>query len=488
MNPSAAVIALKDSFATERTLPLKWRLSQLAAMHAMLIENRREFERALHADLGKSGVEAWSTELAQTIAEIKYAQKHLTRWLREKRVRTPLSLSPASSKIVYDPLGTVVIIAPWNYPVQLLLSPLVGALAGGNCAVLKPSELAPHVANLFAELVPRYFDTCAVQVVTGGADVVGELIRALPDKVFFTGSSRVGAILATQCAELLIPIELELGGKSPVYVHQDADLRVAAKRIVWAKFTNAGQTCVAPDYVCVQQGVATKFTKMLAQEVRRAYGKNPQKSRAYGRIITTRHAERLAAMQTSSEGAKIICGGGADPQKRYVEPTIIFGVGENHPAMQEEIFGPILPVLPVADWSEAAALIKQREKPLAAYVFTRSKRVAREFLRTVPSGGAAINAALIHIASPYLPFGGVGASGQGNYHGRWSFQAFTHERAVLAKPLRPDTLSLLYAPVGKTAEFLMRHILLPAGSPAKQAKRQAKKQNRASRKAQKRTL
>lgn len=455
---SLIVANLKNTFASGKTRNLAWRKAQLAALQRLLLENRKAFEKALASDLGKPAVEVWSTEIGQTLAEISHTYKNLAGWLRPQKVRSPLALQPAQSKVYYDPLGTVLIIAPWNYPLQLLFSPLVGALAGGNCVILKPSELASHTADVVARLVPQYLDSSAVQVVTGDAQTVTALIAAKPDKVFFTGSTRVGKIIAAECAEKLIPVELELGGKSPVYVHHDADLKVAAKRLVWAKFLNAGQTCTAPDYVYVHEKVAKKFSRLLVKAVKNAYP-NPRSSKSYGRIITVKHATRLASMQQPDADARLLHGGEADPQNRFVAPTILFGVSQQHPAMREEIFGPILPVLPITSWRAAAAAINEREKPLAAYIFTSSKRLAAKFREAIFSGGFAINAAVLHSATPYLPFGGVGESGQGSYHGKWSFKAFTQERGVLYKPTAFDTLKLVYPPVRKPAVWVLRLLL-----------------------------
>lgn len=457
---TTVISELQRTFASGRTRSLKWRRQQLNAVHRMLISHRKEWEQALRADLGKSSFDTWTTEISQVAAEISHTRKHLKKWLRHDSARTPLSLQPGKSHIRHEPLGTVLIIAPWNYPLQLLLSPLVGAIAGGNCVVLKPSEVSRNVEQLFARLVPRYLDRSAIRVAVGGPETVNALIDSRPDKVFFTGSTAVGTLIAERCAGQLIPSVLELGGKSPVYVHRDTNLKKAARHIVWGKFMNAGQTCVAPDHVYVHRAVANRFARAVAREIRSQFGRNPRKSKDFGRIITVRHAERLAKMITRNE---VYHGGETDPQSRFIAPTVLFPVTETHPSMKEEIFGPVLPILPVSGPKEAVERINSREKPLALYVFAKSKKTQRLVLAEAQSGGTAINTTLMHLSTPYLPFGGVGHSGWGNYHGDWSFSAFTHERAVFTKATCFDTVKLIKPPASPVVKTVVQKTLLPAG-------------------------
>lgn len=465
----------REYFSTGVTQTLSWRLTQLAALQNMLLENEDAWVHALEKDLGKSEFESWVTEISQVIAEIKHLRSNLPRWMGDKNARTPLALAPASSRIRRDPLGVVVIIAPWNYPLQLMLSPLAGAIAGGNTAIIKPSEISTAIEQLTAELVPQYLDRRAFSVVTGGAETSNELIDQAPDHVFFTGSTQVGSIIAQRCAKQLIPFTLELGGKSPAYVHSDASIKVAARRLVWAKFLNAGQTCVAPDHIYVHHSIADRLTGAITQEIIKQFGKNPKNSKDYGRIITSRHTERFQKMLA---GIQPHTGGEVDVEHRYVAPTIIYPAEENDSVMAEEIFGPILPILPVGSPDEAIQRISTRDKPLAFYIFAQSKTVQQRLLTKVQSGGAAINAAVIHLSTPYLPFGGVGESGQGNYHGRWSFDTFTHERAVMAKPTFPDTLAMITAPISQGARWLVKNVLMTAGKPPAKHTQKARKINR----------
>ncbi|WP_167143107.1 aldehyde dehydrogenase family protein [Canibacter zhoujuaniae] len=472
MSIAATFQELRTAFDSGVTRPLKWRLKQITQIEKMVKKHRHEWEAALHADLGKAGVDAHLTEISQVLGEISHTRKHLASWMRDTKAKTPLTLAPGRSWVRHDPLGVVLIISPWNYPLQLQLSPLVGAFAGGNTVVLKPSEVASHTEKLVAKLVPQYFDRSVVQVITGGPEVVSQAIAQKPNHVFFTGSTPVGKIIAEQCGKHLIPTTLELGGKSPTYVHKDANLKTAARRIVWGKFTNAGQTCVAPDHIYVHRKVAKEFTKLLVKEIKKQYGKAPHKSAHYGRIITEKHAQRLndlivdgLAFGSAAGGAKknsrpqLLCGGNTDVANRYIDPTVITGVTEDNPLMAEEIFGPILPVITVRNFAEAAAKINLRPQPLAFYVFAKSRKLLSEAVDTVSSGGVAINAPLVHLATPYLPFGGVGESGLGNYHGKWSFETFTHERAVLKKNNCPDTIKLIAAPVGRVSESIIRRFM-----------------------------
>lgn len=449
--------ALRAGFDTGITRSRRWRRDQLSALRRMLIENLPEIEQALQADLGKHAMEAVITEIGMVIAEIDYALPRLRRWMRARTVPLPLMLAPARGRIAPEPLGVVLIIGPWNYPLQLVLNPLVGALAAGNTAVVKPSELARATSAMLADLLPRYLDRRAVAVVEGGAEATGELLEQRFDHIFFTGSEKVGGIVAAAAARTLTPVTLELGGKSPTYVDDSVDLAAAARRIMWGKLLNAGQTCVAPDYLLATPATARSLLPHLERATRELYGADAGTSSDFGRIVTTRHTERLAQMLTDVTPA---FGGEVSIEERYVAPTVVDGVSPDSPLMQEEIFGPILPIVHVRSADEARAFIRSRPKPLAAYVFSRRRRVRRAFLTETSSGGLSFGAPAAHLGAPQLPFGGVGASGMGAYHGEASFRTFSHFKSVLDKPLRPDTMRLAYPPYrGRLKRLLLRMLV-----------------------------
>jgi aldehyde dehydrogenase (NAD+) len=447
------VAGLRATFATGRTRDVAWRLAQLDGLERMVAEREDDFAAALAADLGRPRVDAWLADLAPSTAESAFARKHLKRWMRSKRAGLPLSVQPGSARYVYEPLGTVLIIGPWNYPVYLTLAPLVAALAAGNCAVVKPSEHAPAVAALLAELLPAYLDPDAVAVVTGGPDETQELLAQGLDHAFFTGSPEVGALIMAAAAPTLTPVTLELGGKSPVIVTADADIDVAAKRIAWTKLMNSGQTCIAPDYVLVEEAVRERLVEGIAAATRELRGGASDGLR----IVNARQATRIAGL-LDDHGGRVTHGGHVDVDAAggpTGEPTIVVDPRPDSRLMQEEIFGPILPVLTIEDVDTAIRFVNDRPKPLAVYVFSRSKAVARKVTEQVSSGGTVINHLMFHVLVPQLPFGGVGRSGMGAYHGRWGFETFSHRKSVLTKPTRPD-LSLIYPPYSVKAEKLLR--------------------------------
>ncbi|NGO70355.1 aldehyde dehydrogenase family protein [Streptomyces boncukensis] len=425
---------LRAVFATGRTRPLGWRREQLTRLRALFAENRRELADALHADLRKPPAEAYAAEVDLPLREIDHTLDHLEEWL------APQQLGPAAlaglpegstAGTRYEPLGTVLVIAPWNYPVQLALLPVAGALAAGNTVLLKPSELAPASSALLARLVPRYLDGAAA-VVEGGVPETTELLARRFDHIFYTGNGAVGRIVLRAAAEHLTPVTLELGGKSPVFVDRDADLTTVAERLVRTKFANAGQTCVAPDYVLTDPDTARGLAAALAGAVERRFGPDPQGSEAYGRIVNERHFDRVSALLTSGTTA---VGGRTDRADRYIAPTVLAGVEPDEPVMQEEIFGPVLPLVEVADLDEAIAFINERDKPLALYAFTGSETTRRRLAAETSSGGLGFGMPMAHLRVPDLPFGGVGESGMGSYHGPWSLAAFSHRRARLDVPL-----------------------------------------------------
>ena len=427
--------ALNAHFETGATKSRSWRLSQLDALEHFLREREQDILDALHADLRKPAMEAFSSEIGFPISELRLARKKLAAWMKPERVRTPLLAMPGRSYIYREPLGVTLIIGAWNYPFQLIALPLIGAIAAGNCAALKPSELAPHVSALLAKWIPKYFDTKAIRVVEGGPQETTALLRQNWDHIFYTGNGRVGRVVMEAAARHLTPVTLELGGKSPCIVDKSADLDTTAKRIVYGKFFNAGQTCVAPDYVLVHDRVHDALVNRMVSTIREFYGDNPKQSADFGRIINERHYARLTRFL---DGADIVTGGVTDPLERYIAPTILKHVNEGDALMQEEIFGPILPVISFSSAESAIGFVNRQAKPLALYLFSREQEVQDRVLAGTSAGGTAINHVWLHVGVPQLPFGGVGESGMGAYHGRHSFEAFSHRRAVLKKPTLAD--------------------------------------------------
>jgi aldehyde dehydrogenase (NAD+) len=454
----AAVEQARAAFDRGVTKPYAWRVEQLRAMRRMLVEHEAEVADALKEDLGKAGTESWVTEIGFVVAEIDHTLRHLRAWLRPSRVSVPLSLVPGRAKVVREPLGVVLVIAPWNYPVQLTLTPLVGIIAAGNAAVIKPSEVAPATSRVMARLVPAYLDPAAVHVVEGGIPETTALLAERFDHIFYTGNGAVGRIVLEAAAKHLTPVTLELGGKSPTYVADDADLEVAARRIVWGKFTNAGQTCVAPDFVLASRTTLDALKPLMVKAIGDLYGDDPSTSDHYGRIVNDRHFRRVTALVDAD---KIVSGGRSDATSRYLEPTIVDQVSGDDPVMQEEIFGPVLPLVEVADVDAAIAFITARDKPLALYVFTDDAQTRRRFVRDTSSGALNFNVPLAHLAVPGLPFGGVGPSGMGTYHGERSVELFSHPKPVLSLPTKPDLLGVVQPPFTSVKERLIDLVVFP---------------------------
>lgn len=393
---------------------------------------------ALYTDLGKNKVEAYATEIGITLKSIKNARKELKNWTKTKNVDTPLYLFPTKSYIKKEPYGTVLIIAPFNYPFQLVFEPLIGAIAAGNTAIIKPSELTPNVARVIKRLINETFDANYIEVIEGGIEETQTLIHLPFDYVFFTGSENVGKIVYQAASENLVPVTLEMGGKSPVIVDETANIKVASERICFGKFTNAGQTCVAPDYILVHESVKDDLITALSKTLREFYGQNIQQSPDYGRIVNLKHYHRLTSL-LNSEQMNIVFGGHSDEDERYIEPTLLDHVTSDSAIMQEEIFGPILPILTYQSLDEAIAFIHQRPKPLSLYLFSEDENATQRVINELSFGGGAINDTLMHLANPKLPFGGVGASGMGRYHGKYSFDTFTHEKSYIFKSTRLES-------------------------------------------------
>nr|WP_233613654.1 aldehyde dehydrogenase family protein [Leucobacter edaphi] len=448
---------MRYGFGLDITRPAAWRREQLTRLRALLVDRSADFERALESDLGKAPTESQLTEIGFVVTEIDHALAHLESWMRPKRVGVPLALQPASARIVAEPLGVVLVIAPWNYPLMLALSPVVGALAAGNAVVIKPSELAPATSALIARLVPDALDSRAVSVVQGGVPETTELLAQRFDHIFYTGNGRVGRIVSRAAAEHLTPVTLELGGKSPAYVDGTAPLAEVAKRIAWGKFLNAGQTCVAPDYVIGPSAVLRRLAPLLADAVHELYGSAVAQNPDYGRIVNDAQFDRLVGYLSAGE---VLVGGTHDRSTRFIEPTVLADIEPGSPILNEEIFGPILPLIPAENLDEAIRLVRSGDKPLAAYVFSDDPAARRAWEERTSSGALGFGAPVLHLSVPGLPFGGVGESGSGAYHGERSFTVFSHQKAVLTKPLAPDTLGpTIMPPYTQAKETLVRRWL-----------------------------
>lgn len=450
--------AQKQFFETGRTRDLAFRICQLQLLADAMRKNETVLEEALKKDLGKSVFESYATEIGFVLADIRYTIQNLQKWSAPKRVRTPLYLFPGKSKIQKEPYGSVLILGPYNYPVQLLAEPLIGAIAAGNCAVLKPSELTPHVSKAMYQIVHSTFKEEYIACVEGGVEVNQELLSQKFDYIFFTGSERVGRIVMKAAAENLTPVTLELGGKSPVIIEKTANIKEAARRIAWGKLMNAGQTCVAPDYVLVDESRKQQFLTEMKNAFFHLYGKEIKKNPHFGRIVNERHMERLQKI-LEQDAKYLFCGGEADALQRYIEPAILdLGKDQNAASMQEELFGPILPVLSYHKLEDAVRFVNKRAKPLALYLFTKKRSAERFVLERVSSGGVCVNDTISHLINPDLPFGGVGASGMGQYHGKYSFDTFTHEKSVFYKPADWN-LPVCYPPFTKGKMNLVKFFL-----------------------------
>ena len=447
------VARLRQTFSTGKTRSVEWRRAQLHALEKMMTENEPAIATALEKDLDRSPFEAWLADTAMTAGEARYAAKNVKKWMRRKHRLLELAQLPGRGWVEYEPYGTVLIIGAWNYPLYLTLGPAVGAIAAGNTMVLKPSEIAPASAALMAELVPRYLDSDAVAVVEGDGAVSQELIAQGFDRVFFTGGTEVGRKVYEGAAPHLTPVTLELGGKSPVIVAEDADIDVAAKRIAWIKLLNAGQTCVAPDYVLAD----AKIRDELVDKIGAAITKFRSQEKSGLRIVNQRQFGRLTDYLTTTKG-KVALGGSSDASTLRLEPTVVVDPDPGEPLMCNEIFGPILPVISVQSLDDAIRFVNSRPKPLSAYLFTKSRAVRERVIREVPAGGMLVNHLAFQVSTARLPFGGVGASGMGAYHGRWGFEEFSHRKSVLTKPTRPDVSSLIYPPYTDRAWKLARRL------------------------------
>ncbi|MGL5940132.1 MAG: aldehyde dehydrogenase [Waterburya sp.] len=433
-------------FATGKTKEINFRYEQLQKLKTSIKQRSSDILDALYADLHKPEFEGYF-ELAVT-QDIDYALKNLTSWVKPKKVKTPLTQFPAFARIYPEPLGIVLIIGPWNYPFSLMISPLIGAIAAGNCAVLKPSEIAPHTSKVLAEIIEATFEPEYIAVVEGGIETSQQLLAEKFDHIFFTGGTRVGKIIMEAAAKHLTPVTLELGGKSPCLVDVDLNLTEAAKRITWGKFINAGQICIAPDYLLVNTKIKSDLLAEIKKCIHHFYGDNPADSPDYARIINQNQFDRLTKLLPNEN---IVLGGETNSSDRYIAPTIIDGVSLDAPIMQSEIFGPILPVIAYENLEEAISIINSRPKPLALYIFSRNRDIQQQLLHSTSSGGVCINDTVMHVGVNELPFGGVGDSGIGSYHGVASFNTFSHHKSVLSKSFLFD-LNWRYAPYKEKLE------------------------------------
>ncbi len=454
----AAVVArVRAAYDSGRTRPVEWRVEQLDGLTRMLTREEERFSAALSADLGKPTIEGYVTDIKATINEIVDIRKHTPKWAKPRKVKLPMAMKPGTGWTHPEPLGVALVIAPWNYPIQLLLEPIAAALAAGNAVVAKPSELAPATSAALAELIPRYVDPEAVAVVEGDASVSTSLLAEHYDHIFFTGSTRVGQVVMEAAAKHLTPVTLELGGKSPVLVDDSANIEVTGRRLAWGKWLNAGQTCVAPDYVLVTEAHRDELVETMRSAFAEFSGGDTRGTDDFARIVTQRHATRLQGL-LADHGGTVAIGGEADPETRYVEPTVIVDPDLDSGIMTEEIFGPVLPVITIESMDAAVDFVNGRDKPLALYVFADDDDVASSLVERTTSGGTCINHVLLHVTPPELPFGGVGPSGTGRYHGQSGFDAFSNLRSVMKKKSTPDP-KLLYPPYTNLKQRLIRRFI-----------------------------
>lgn len=445
---------LEAVFESERTMSLAWRAQQLKALERMMVEREQDILDALKADLGKHALEAWSTEISYVAGDAAYCRKNLKKWTKRRKVGTPMVAMPGKSWLQPEPLGVVLIIGAWNYPLQLTLAGLAAAIAAGNCAVLKPSELAPETSAITKRLVEEYLDNDCIKVVEGAVPETTALLELPWDHILYTGGGHVGRIVMAAAVKHLTPVTLELGGKSPCIVMPDADLETTARRIAWGKFTNAGQTCIAPDYVLVDEQTEKKLVPLLKKAVTGMYGDDPQQSDSYGRIVSDRHFERLSGLIDSGE---VAIGGETDAATRFIAPTVLTGVSPDSPVMQEEIFGPVLPIVRAESLEDAIRFVRSGDKPLAAYIFTKDQEAEDRFLSKVAAGNTCVNDTMMFMTVHELPFGGVGASGMGNYSGEYGFKTFSHMKPVMKRGWWPDP-DLRYAPYTDRKFKLLRKL------------------------------
>ena len=452
MSISSIVSRQKEYFLKGHTRSIEMRKNNLKKLYEGIQHFEEEIFQALKLDLNKSVHESFTTEVGYVLKEISFQLKHISSWSKPKRVRTALTHFGSKGKVVPEPYGVTLIIAPWNYPFQLAIAPLVGALAAGNTIVLKPSELTPNVSKVITRMLEELFQEELVAVVEGGVEESTALLKEPFDYIFFTGSVGVGKVVMEAAAKQLTPLTLELGGKSPCIVHKDAKIDVTARRIVWGKFLNAGQTCVAPDYMYVHASVKEQLIEALRHEIEKQYGKEPLHNDNYVRIVSERHFERLC---TFLKDGKTVIGGNYKKETLHIEPTVLTNVTWESAVMEDEIFGPILPIIEYDNIEDVIDTIQQHPKPLALYVFSEDKGVQKKVTSNISYGGGCINDVVYHLATPYLPFGGVGSSGLGSYHGEESFRTFSHYKSILAQSTAFD-MKIRYSSTKSALKFIRK--------------------------------
>ncbi len=449
----SVVRQLRETFASGRTRSIEWRKQQLKAIERMMVENEGAVMEALDKDLGRGPFEAWLADIASTAGEAKDAAKNVKKWTRRKYKLLEMSQLPGRGWVEYEPFGTVLVIGAWNFPFVLTLGPAIAAIAAGNTVVLKPSEVCPASSALMAELVPRYLDNDAIVVIEGDGAVSQELIAQGFDHICFTGGTEIGRKVYEGAAPHLTPVTLELGGKSPVIVTADADIDVAAKRIAWTKLINSGQICIAPDYVLADARIRDELVDKIKAAVTTFEANSPDGKR----IVNERHFDRLVGALAATKG-DVVIGGGSESSKVSIQPTVVVDPDPAEPLMTDEIFGPILPIVTVQSLDDAIGFVNSRPKPLAAYLFTKTKSIRERVIKEVPAGGMVVNHLLFHFATNKLPFGGVGPSGMGAYHGRYGFEQFSHKKTVMTKPTRPDVGAFIYPPYTEKALKLAKRL------------------------------
>ncbi|XP_067866771.1 aldehyde dehydrogenase, dimeric NADP-preferring-like [Heterodontus francisci] len=460
-----AVSGARAAYNLGKTRPLEFRIQQLKALERMVTEKREEFTLALKKDLHKNPFAVETFEISGILNEIVVAVKKLPEWTAPEHVSKSMMTLMDTVYIHREPLGVVLIIGAWNYPLALVIQPLVGAIAAGNAVVLKPSEVSGNTAQLLGELLPQYLDKELYPVVNGAAEETTELLKHQFDHIFFTGSTNIGRVVMEAAAKHLTPVTLELGGKSPCYIDGDCDLDVACRRIAWGRYTNCGQTCIAPDYILCDKSIQDEVVKKISATVTEFYGADPQKSPDYGRIVNQRHFKRLMSLL---EGVNVAYGGQSDEEDLYIAPTIVTDVDPDSKIMQEEIFGPLLPIVTTTSADEAIGFINKRDKPLALYIFSHNKKLIKKMIAKTSSGGVTANDCLIHYTVDTLPFGGVGKSGIGAYHGKFSFETFSHRRACVLKSLGLEKInSVRYPPTTDSKQKWTLWLLKKGGGSGK---------------------
>ena len=452
MQTEALIKKQREFFRSGKTLDVRYRIQALDRLEQAVIKYEEKLYGALKADLGKSRTESYMCEVGLILSELRYVRKHVQSWSRDRRVLTPLAQFHAKSFTVQEPYGIVLVMSPWNYPALLTLEPLIGALAAGNCCVIKPSAYSAATSRVIGQLICEAFSEEYAAVVEGGRKENQSLLEQRFDYIFFTGGVNIGRLVMEKASAHLTPVTLELGGKSPCIIDHTANLKLAARRLVFGKYLNCGQTCVAPDYVLLVQSVRDEFLEDVKKEIRKQYGKHPLQNPSYGKMVNQKHFERVLGL---IDPRKLVCGGESNIETLQIAPTVLDGVTEDDAVMQEEIFGPLMPLLTVNNMEEAYEFVRKRPKPLALYIFTSDKQTEELFLRQAPFGGGCVNDTVIHLATSYMGFGGVGSSGMGSYHGRKSFETFSHEKSIVKKYTWPD-LPMRYQPYHRIKEKLIR--------------------------------